>query len=71
MAVIDDVEEHVGGVGAVSEIGDLVDHEDMRLQVVSEGFAQPTGAAGGGKIVDERGRGGEECGEAILDGAAR
>ena len=33
VAVVDDVEEHVGGVGAVGEVADLVDDEHVRVSV--------------------------------------
>jgi hypothetical protein len=31
VAVVDDLEEYVGRVGAVAEIADLVDHEDVGM----------------------------------------
>jgi hypothetical protein len=30
MAVVDDLEEDVGGVGAIAEVADLVDHQHVR-----------------------------------------
>ena len=33
MALVDDVEEHVGRVGAVREIADFVDDQDRRMRV--------------------------------------
>ncbi len=71
VAVVDDVEEDVGGIRAVGEVADLVDHEHVRVHVLRERLAQPTEATGGGEIVDEMGGGGEERGGAVLDGAVR
>lgn len=68
VAVVDDVEEHVGGVVAVGEVADLVDHEDVRVGVGGQGLAQAARAAGAGQVVDEGRRGDEARGEAALDG---
>ena len=40
VAVVDDVEEHVGGVGAVGEVADFVDDEDVRVDVACERVGQ-------------------------------
>ena len=69
VAVVDDVEEDVGGIGAVGEVADLVDDEHVRVDILAEGLAQAAEATGGGEIVDEVGGGGEERGGAVLDGA--
>ena len=42
MTLVDDVEEHVGGVVAVREVADLVDDEHVRFEVARERFAKPT-----------------------------
>lgn len=69
VAVVDDVEQHVGGVGPIGEVADLVDDEDVRMDVLGERLPQAAIAAGGGEIVDELGGGGEERRGAVLDGA--
>ena len=56
MAVVDDVEEHVGGIGAVGQVADFVDHEHVRLRVRGERVREPTGAKRGGEIVDDFGQ---------------
>ena len=42
VTLVDDVEEHVGGVVAVREVADLVDDEHVRFEVARERFAKPT-----------------------------
>jgi hypothetical protein len=44
MALVDDVEEHVGGVGAVGEIADFVDDEDRGMRVDRQGVREFAGA---------------------------
>ena len=56
MPLVDDVEEHVGGVGAVGEIADLVDDEHGRMRVGRQRLRELPGAKRGGEIVDERRR---------------
>ncbi len=41
VALVDDVEEHVGGVGAVGEVADLVDDEHGRVGVARERLGEP------------------------------
>ena len=56
MAVVDDMEEHVGGVAADAEVADFADHEDGVEEIVEEGGsggeegveAMPDGLVGGG-----------------------
>jgi hypothetical protein len=36
MPIVDDVEEHIGGIGAVGEIAHFVDDQDARLDVGRE-----------------------------------
>jgi hypothetical protein len=71
VAVVDDVEEHVGRVASVGEVADLVDHEHGGMGVGREGLHEASLATGAREIVDERGGGGEERLEAVLDGAVR
>ena len=68
---VDDVEEHVGGVGPVGEVADFVDNEHRRMRVGREGVRELAGAKGRREIVDERGGRGEEGIEAVLDRAVR
>jgi hypothetical protein len=69
MALVDDVEEHVGRVGAVREITHFIDDEDGRMRVSRQGVRQLAGAKGCRQVVDERRRGGEERIEAVLNRA--
>jgi hypothetical protein len=69
VALVDDVEEHVGGVGAVGEVADFIDDEHVRMDVAGECLAETSLAECGGEVVDERGCGGEEGFEAVLQRA--
>ncbi len=69
MAIVDDVEEHVRGIGAVRQIPHLVDDQDGRMRVGLQRLRQLTVAKGRGEVVNERGRRREEGIEAVLDRA--
>lgn len=69
VAVVHDREEHVGRVGTVAEIADLVDHEDVGMGVGRQDVAELTSPRGAGELLDEGRRGGEARLEAVLDGA--
>ena len=69
MPVVDDVEEDVGGIGAVAQIANFVDDEDVWRDVLGQRCAEAPGLAGGGQVVDEFGGGDEAGSEAVLDGA--
>ena len=56
VAVIDDVEEHVGRIGPIGEVPDFVHDEHVGVRVREERVGEPTGAQGGGEIVNEFGR---------------
>jgi hypothetical protein len=68
VAVVHDVEEDVGGVVAVGEVADLVDHEQVGMGVGGQRLDEVSLASGAREVVDQlRGRG--EVGlEAVLDG---
>ncbi len=67
VAVVDDVEEHVGSVGSVGQVTDLIDDQDRRVSVAREGLGESAGTEGGGQLVDQL-RGSDEQGiEAGLD----
>jgi hypothetical protein len=68
VAVVDDVDEDAGGVAAVREVADLVDHEEVRGGVRGQGLAPAAGAAGGGEVVDEGRSRDDAGGEPSLDG---
>jgi len=69
MAVVDDVKEYVGGVGAVGQVADLIDDQDRRVSVARESLGESAGAEGGGQFVDQL-RGSDEEGiETALDRA--
>ena len=67
MTVVHDVEEHVGRVGAVGEIADLVDDEKARMRVGCECLGESSLTEGGGEIIDELGGGREKRIESVLD----
>lgn len=69
VALVDDVEEDVGRIRPIAQIADLVDHEDVGMGIGREDVAEPAFARGRGELVNEGGRRGEPCLEAILDGA--
>src|SRR2546422_2342880 len=46
VTIVDDVEEHVGGVRAVREVADLVADEDAGMNVGSQGIGEPPAAKG-------------------------
>lgn len=69
VALVDDMEQDVGGVVAVGEVADLVDHEYVRLHVARESAAERAVATCGREILDEVGGRGEERVEAVLKGA--
>jgi len=45
VAMVDDLEEDVGGVGAVGEVADFVDDEDMGMGVGVDGIGVRSAAA--------------------------
>lgn len=55
VALVDDMEEEVGGVGPVAEVADLVADENVGMGVGREDVAEPALAGGGGQFVDEGG----------------
>ena len=69
VALVDDVEEDVGGIGPVAEIADLVYDEDVGMRVRGQDMAEAALAHRDGEVVDEGRRRGEACLEAVLDGA--
>ena len=69
VALIDDVEEEVGGIGPIAEIPDLIDDEDVGMRVRRQGMAEAALARRDGELVDEGRRRGEARLESVLDGA--
>jgi hypothetical protein len=69
MAIVDDMEQDVGGFAAVGEVAHLVDDEHVRAQVGGEAVAQQTVAAGGRQVIDEGCSGDEGDVEAVLNSA--
>lgn len=65
----DDVEENVGGIGAVASVFDLVDDEDVGMHAGREGVAEATLAGRDDELVDEGWRHRGARLEAVLDGA--
>jgi hypothetical protein len=52
VAVVDHLEEHVRGVGAVARIADLVDHEDVRVSVAGQHVPDLAGPCRTRQVVD-------------------
>ena len=71
MAIIDDVKEHVGRVGTVGEIADLVDDQHGRVRVGGEDLGEASLAEGRRELINEFGSGDEAGIEAMLDRAVR
>lgn len=69
VSLVDDVEEHVGGVGAVGEIAHFVDDQDGGVGVRGEGLRQLALPKRGRQVVNQRSGGGEVGIEAILNRA--
>ena len=65
---VDHVIEDVGGVGAVGEVADLVDDEDVGLDEGRERLAHFAFSAGQREVLDELGGGREKGVEAVLHG---
>lgn len=70
MPVVDDVEQQVGGVGAVREIADFIHDEDVGMRVRRERLREATRPEGDREIVDQFGGGDEARREAVLNGAS-
>ena len=71
MPIVDHVVEHVGGLGAVREIAHLVNHQDVRMCVATEGLVQAPLPPRIRQIFDQLRGGGEERIEAVLDRPVR
>ena len=69
VAVVDDVEEHVGGVRAIGEVADLIDHEHAGMDVRGEDLGEGPTTKRGREIVDEFGGRDEARVRAMEDGA--
>ena len=69
VAVVDDLEEHVGRVRPVAEIAHLIDHQHVRMRVGRQRMPQAAPAGGERQVGDQRRRRGEDGVEAVLDGA--
>jgi hypothetical protein len=68
MSVVHNVEQNVGGVGAVGQVPYLVDDEDRRMGVVGQSLLETPLAAGVRQVIDERCRRREQGVEPVLDG---
>lgn len=71
VSLVEDMEEHVGGIGALREIADFVDDEDRRMRVGRQGLRELAGAKRRRAIVDQGGGCCEEGVEAVLNRAVR
>ena len=68
MAFVDDVEEHIRRVGAVGEIADFIDDQEVGMRVGGEGLREAAGAKAVGEVVDQFRRGDEARRKGVLDG---
>ena len=71
MAIIDDVEEHVRGVGAIREIAHFVDDQHTKMNVGGQRIGEPATAECGGEFIDQFGGSHEARVEAVLDRSIR
>jgi hypothetical protein len=69
MALVDDVEEDVGGIGNIGEVSELVDHEHARLRVRRKHLRQAALPRRGRELLEEGGRGREQGIEPVLNRA--
>ena len=69
IAIIYHMEQNIGGVGAIAEVSDFVNHDDVRTSVGGQRLLQKAFGAGVGQILDKFGGGGAKGVEAILDRA--
>jgi hypothetical protein len=69
VAVVDDMEEKIGGVVSDREVADLIDDEDVGMGVESEMGSELSVTLSSGERFNEVGRAGEERFVAVLDGA--
>jgi hypothetical protein len=60
MPFVDHVKEHVGGIGSVAEIAHFIDDQHGRMGVGLQRLRELPVAKGGGEVVDQHGRGGED-----------
>ena len=68
VAVVDDLEEDVGGVRPIAEVADLVDDEHVGMRVAGQDLSEPARGRGRRELVDEGGRRRKARFEAVLDG---
>ena len=68
---IDEVEQHVCRIGSDEEAAHFIDHHEVRLKVQSEGLTEFSPAGCDGEALEQDCGGGEEGGEAILDGLSQ
>jgi hypothetical protein len=69
MAITDDMKEHVGRVGPVGEVADLVDDEYRRMRVGGQRVGESPCAEGRREIVDQFGSRHKQRIETVLDSA--
>jgi hypothetical protein len=69
VAFVDDVEQHIGRIGSVGKIPDLVDDQHVGIDVGDQRRAEGVLSKGLGEIVDQSCSGGEQAVIAILNGA--
>jgi hypothetical protein len=71
MPIIDDVKQHVGGVGAAREVPDLIDDQDRRMRVRRERGGKASSAKRRREIIDQFCGRDKQRIEPVLDGAVR
>jgi len=69
VSVVDDVGEHVRGIGAVGGVADFVDDEEGGVGVAGQPLGEPPVSKGRGEMIDEFDDGDEVGVEVVLYGA--
>jgi hypothetical protein len=65
--IIDDVEEHIGGVGPIREGADFVDHDHGRVDVASQGVGELAAPKRAREIINQFGSRDKQRVKAVLD----
>jgi hypothetical protein len=67
VAIVDHVVEHVGGIGPVGQVADLVHDQHVGMGVGRQRIVELSGMTGVGQVLDQLRGSGEERVESVLD----
>ncbi len=67
MSIVDDMEEHVGGIRAVREVAHFVDDQHAGMDVGGQGVGEAPTAKRRGEVINQFSGGDEACVEVVLD----